>query len=152
MRLQLTKRTDYAIRACLHLAMEDRCPISGRLIAERMAIPDRFLPQVMSDLGRAGIVGAMSGKNGGYCLRRDPASLSLLDLVEAVEGAGLRHECAVREAPCDGDPACALHPVWAEAQAAFTDVLAGASIGDLAVRQRAADELVGPLGPGRMHR
>jgi len=152
MRLQLTKRTDYAIRACLHLAMEDRCPISGRLIAERMAIPDRFLPQVMADLGRAGIVGAMSGKNGGYCLRRDPAELSLLDLVEAVEGAGLRHECAVREAPCDGDPACALHPVWAAAQVAFTDVLAGASIGDLAVRQRAANELVGPLGPERMHR
>jgi len=152
MRLQLTKRTDYAIRACLHLAMEDRCPISGRLIAERMAIPDRFLPQVMADLGRAGIVGAMSGKNGGYCLRRDPAELSLLDLVEAVEGACLRHECAVREAPCDGDPACALHPVWAEAQAAFTDVLAGASIGDLAVRQRAADEWVGPQGPERMHR
>jgi Rrf2 family protein len=152
MRLQLTKRTDYAIRACLHLAMEDRCPISGRRIAERMAIPDRFLPQVMADLGRAGIVGAMSGKNGGYCLRRDPAELSLLDLVEAVEGAGLRHECAMREAPCDGDPACALHPVWAEAQAAFTDVLAGASIGDLAARHRAADDLVGPLGWERMHR
>jgi Rrf2 family protein len=132
--------------------MEDRCPISGRLIAERMAIPDRFLPQVMADLGRAGIVGAMNGKNGGYCLRRDPAELSLLDLVEAVEGAGLRHECAVRDALCDGDPACALHPVWAEAQAAFTDVLAGASIGELAARQRAADEVVGPTGPERIHR
>jgi Rrf2 family protein len=151
MRLQLTKRTDYAIRACLHLAMEDVCPIPGRRNAAQRSIPDRFLPQVMADLGRAGIVGAVSGKNGGYCLRRDPAGLSLLDLVEAVEGAGLRHECAVREAPCDGDPACALHPVWAEAQAAFTDVLAGASIGDLAARQRAADELVGPLSPERMH-
>jgi len=151
MRLQLTKRTDYAIRACLHLAMENQCPISGRRIAEQMSIPTRFLPQVMADLGRAGIVGATSGKNGGYCLRRDPAELSLLDLVEAVEGASPRHECVLRGAPCDGDPACALHPVWAEAQAAFTDVLAGASIGDLAVRQRAADEWVGPVGPERMH-
>jgi len=152
MRLQLTKRTDYAIRACLHLAMENRCPISGRRIAEQMSIPDRFLPQVMADLARAGIVGGVSGKNGGYCLRRDPATLSLLDLVEAVEGAGRRHECAVRDALCDADPACALHPVWAEAQTAFTDVLAGASIGNLAARQRAADELAGPPGPGRMHR
>jgi RNA polymerase primary sigma factor len=82
MRLQLTKRTDYAIRACLHLAMEDQCPISGRRIAEQMSIPSRFLPQVMAPLGRAGIVGALSGKNGGYCLRRDPAGLSLLDLVQ----------------------------------------------------------------------
>jgi Rrf2 family protein len=152
MRLQLTKRTDYAIRACLHLAMEDRCPISGRRIAEKMSIPDRFLPQVMADLGRAGIVAAVNGKNGGYCLRSDPAALSLLDLVEAVEGSGRRHACAVREAPCDGDPACALHPVWAEAQAAFFDVLAGASIGELAARQRAADQLVGPQGPERMLR
>jgi Rrf2 family protein len=131
--------------------MEDRCPIPGRRIAEQMSIPDRFLPQVMADLGRAGIVGAVSGKNGGYCLRRDPAALSLLDLVEAVEGSGQRHDCAVRATPCDGDPACALHPVWAEAQTAFTDVLAAASIAELAARQRAADELVGPLGPERMH-
>jgi Rrf2 family protein len=152
MRLQLTKRTDYAIRACLHLAMEDQCPISGRRIAEQMSIPSRFLPQVMAPLGRAGIVGALSGKNGGYCLRRDPAGLSLLDLVVAVEGAGLRHECAVREGPCDGDPACALHPVWAEAETAFTDVLAGTSIGDLVVRQRAADEWVGSQDPERMPR
>jgi DNA-binding IscR family transcriptional regulator len=57
----------------------------------------------------------------------------------------------VRDAPCDIDPACALHPVWAEAPTAFIDFLAGASIGELAARQRAADELVGPLGPERMH-
>jgi Rrf2 family protein len=117
-----------------------------------MDIPNRFLPQVMGDLGRAGIVGAVSGKNGGYCLRRDPATLSLLDLVEAVEGSGQRRECAVRETSCDGDPACALHPVWAEAQAAFMDVLAGASIAMLAAQQRAADELVGSQGPERTNR
>ncbi len=150
MRLQLTKRTDYAIRACLHLAMEDRCPISGRRIAEQMSIPDQFLPQVMADLGRAGIVGAINGKHGGYCLRRDPAGLTLLDLIEAVEGSNLRQACVVRDARCDGDPACALHPVWAEAQTAFTDVLAGTSIGDLAAQQRAADMLVGPQRPERM--
>ena len=152
MRLQLTKRTDYAIRACLHLATEDRCPISGRLIAERMSIPDSFLPQVMADLGRAGIVAATNGKHGGYCLSRDPATLSLLEVVEAVEGTDRRRTCALREASCDGDPGCALHPVWAEAQAAFTDVLAGASIGDLAVRERAALESVGSQDPERMPR
>lgn len=139
MRLQLTKRTDYAIRACLHLAAEDSCPISGRRIAEQMSIPDRFLPQVMADLGRAGIVAATSGKHGGYCLRRDPGSLSLLEVVEAVEGADRRRACALRDAPCGADPGCAIHPVWDEAQAAFIDVLAGASIAELAARQRAGD-------------
>lgn len=149
MRLQLTKRADYAIRACVLLAMEDRCPISSRRIAERMEIPDSFLPQVMGDLSRAGIVGAVSGKHGGYCLRRDPASISLLDLVEVVEGSGKRDGCAVREAGCDGDRGCALHPVWAEARAAFVDVLAGASLADLAARQRTAHHVDGLPGPER---
>ncbi len=146
MRLQITKRTDYAIRACLHLAAADACPIPGRRIAERMAIPDQFLPQVMADLGRAGIVAATNGKHGGYCLRRDPAALSLLDVVEAVEGVEPRRPGMVPDAPHDGDPARALYPVWSRARAAFTDVLAGASIAELAARQRAADE-DGPARP-----
>ena len=146
MRLQLTKRTDYAIRACLHLASADACPISGRLIAERMAIPDQFLPQVMADLGRAGIVAATSGKNGGYCLRRDPATLSLLDVVDAVEGDGHGRRGALPGAAHHGDPGGALYPVWSMAQAAFIDVLAGASIADLAAHQSAAD-VNGPVRP-----
>ena len=140
MRLQLTKRTDYAIRACLHLAAEDRCPISGRLIAERMGIPGRFLPQVMADLIRAGIVGAVSGKNGGYCLRRDATAVSLLQLVEAVEGPGSYEGCATGSGPHGEEPGCLLHSAWAEARAAFVDVLARTSIAQLAAPQGAAPE------------
>ncbi len=148
MRLQLTRRSDYAIRACLLLAAEDRCPVPGRRIAERMAIPGRFLPQVMGDLGRAGIVAATSGKHGGYCLHRDPATLSLLDVVDAVEGAD-RHRAGARpDQPRDGDPDRAVHAVWDAAQAAFVGVLAGASIADLAARRRAALEN-GPERPER---
>jgi Rrf2 family protein len=148
MRLQIAKRTDYAIRACLHLAVEAECPISGRRIAEQMAIPEQFLPQVMADLGRAGIVGATSGKNGGYCLRRVPEALSLLDIVVAVEGADRRRAGGFEDAARQGDPACALYPVWDQAQAAFIDVLAGASIAELATRQRAA-EMSNENGPTR---
>ena len=151
MRLQLTKRTDYAIRACLHLASADACPISGRRIAEQMDIPDQFLPQVMADLGRAGIVASTSGKHGGYCLRRDPATLSLLEVVDAVDGGEMRRSSALPETTRDGGPARALYPVWATAQTAFIDVLAGASIAELAARQRATDES-GPAGPERTER
>jgi Rrf2 family protein len=151
MRLQPTKRTDYAIRACLHLASADACPVSGRRIAEQMAIPDQFLPQVMADLGRAGIVAATNGKHGGYCLRRDPATLSLLDVVDAVEGGDHGRDGASREASREGDPARALYPVWSRAQAAFTDVLAGASIAELAAQQRAAN-VNGPARPERTER
>jgi Rrf2 family protein len=152
MLLQLTKRTDYAIRACIHLAAADRCPVSSRRIAEQMGIPDRFLPQVMTDLTRAGLVGAVNGKNGGYCLRRDPAGISLLEVVEVVEGSSTRDRCVMRGGPCDGSSDCALHPVWSEAQAAFVGVLGAASISELAERHRAATNGDGHRGPERTER
>ena len=152
MRLQLTKRTDYAIRACIHLAMEQRCPISSRRIAERMEIPDRFLPQVMADLARAGIVESVTGKHGGYCLRRDPAGISLLELIDVVDGSHERDRCLMWETACDGHPACALHPVWSDAQRAFVDVLAGASLAQLAARQIVGQDVIGLSSPERTDR
>jgi Rrf2 family protein len=152
MRLQLTRRTDYAIRACVHLAVEGRCPIPSRQIAEEMAIPDRFLPQVMGDLARAGIVTAVTGKHGGYCLRADPTDVTLLDLVDATEAPRHRDRCVMRDTACDGDPACALHLVLDRAEASFVGVFRSTSIAELAARQRAAIAAGGPTGPERTDR
>ncbi len=135
MRLRLTKRTDYAIRACLLLAVSPDVPVSSRRIAQRMAVPDRFLPQVLSDLARAGIIESTSGKLGGYRLRRDPAELTLLDLIETIEGPSRSEQCVLEEHPCGDDHACALHSVWSAAQSALIQVLAGTTLAEIAVRQ-----------------
>ena len=152
MRLQLTKRTDYAIRACVHLAAEGRCPIPSRMIAEEMAIPTGFLPQVMADLSRAGIVGAVAGKHGGYCLRRLPGEVSLLDVVLATETASRREQCVMRDAPCDADPACALHSVLGSAESSYTGILDRTSLADLAAQQRPARQQLGHHRPERTER
>jgi Rrf2 family nitric oxide-sensitive transcriptional repressor len=152
MQLQLTKRTDYAIRACIHLAVEGRCPIPSRRIAAEMAIPDRFLPQVMADLSRAGIVGAVAGKRGGYCLRRPPADVTLLDVVRATRSSQRRERCVMRDAPCDADPSCALHAVLGTAEASYIEVLDRTSLADLAAQQRAAQEQHGRERPERTER
>ena len=135
MRLQLTKRTDYAIRACIHLAMEQRCPISSRRIAERMEIPDRFLPQVMGDLAAAGLVEATTGRAGGYRLARPAAEVSLLDVVEAAEGDSRRRTCVLRGGPCGLDGHCDVHEVFFAAQDAMLLALASASLADLPIRR-----------------
>lgn len=159
MRLRLTKRTDYAIRACLLLAVTPDVAVSSRRIAERMDIPDRFLPQVLGDLSRAGFVDATAGKLGGYRLRRHPASLTLLELVEAVEGPTRSEQCVLEERACDGGRPCALHPVWSAAQSAFLHVLSSTNLADIAARQWAVDAgrhdghsspALGPNGPERI--
>lgn len=153
MRLGPTRRADYAIRACVLLASADRCPVPSRRIATGMGIPATFLPAVLGDLQRAGFVEATNGKAGGYCLVRDAADVSVLELIEAVEG---RVESA---RPRDAHPASeVLSPAWDEARRAFARVLATTTLAaiarDWAETERQRNEppgsFEGPAGPERI--
>ncbi len=145
--MELTKRGDYGVRAVLALA---RAPggrlLSVRRIAEEMAIPVRFLPQVMSDLVAAGLVEATTGRAGGYRLARPAEAISLLDVVEAVEGDSRRRTCVLRGGPCGLDGYCDVHDVFFEAQDAMLSALAAARIAELPVRRGASlpAEVEGP--------
>jgi Rrf2 family iron-sulfur cluster assembly transcriptional regulator len=134
--MELTKRGDYAVRAVLALA---RAPggrlLSVRRIAEEMAIPVRFLPQVMGDLAAAGLVEATTGRAGGYRLARPAAEVTLLDVVEAVEGDSRRRTCVLRGGPCGLDGYCDVHDAFFEAQDAMLQALARARLTDLPVRR-----------------
>ena len=99
MRLALTRRADYAVRACLYLAtVEHGEPVPGRVIAEAMDIPVRFVPQILGDLTRASVVDSVNGQRGGYRLARPAADLSLLDCIEAVEGPTISTQLRSRNA------------------------------------------------------
>lgn len=133
MRPELTKRADYAIRAMLALArMKDDQLLSARRIAEEMGIPARFLPQVMGDLSRAGLVRAEPGRNGGYRLPRPAVEISLLDVIEAVEGDSLRRSCVLRGEACGRSGQCDVHAVFVAAQDALLGTLSAASLASVA--------------------
>ncbi len=134
--MELTKRGDYAVRAVLALArLPDGKLLSVRRIAEEMTIPVRFLPQVMGDLVAAGLVEATTGRAGGYRLARPAMAVTLLDVVEAVEGDSRRRNCVLRAGPCGVDGFCDVHDVFFAAQDAMLDMLGAARIGDLPVRR-----------------
>ena len=129
MKPELTKRADYAIRAMLALARADRnTPLSTRRIADDRQIPSRFLSQVMRDLGRANLVQADTGRNGGYRLGRPSADISLLDVIEAIEGDSRRRSCVLRGSPCGGSGFCDVHDVFFAAQDALLGTLGSASL------------------------
>lgn len=152
MRLSLTKRTDYAIRAFLCLARSDgSAPIPSRRIAASMEIPPRFIPHVLRDLVRAGLVEATSGKHGGYRLARGMDGLSLLEVIEAVDGPTGEEGPVVEASACPpGDP-CNVRNALADARRAFVDVLADASFADMVGRSRpVGDGIDGRVSPERM--
>ena len=117
MRLELTKRADYAIRAVLALSRAAGSELlSVRRIAADQRVPERFLPQVMRDLVLAGVVEGTVGRSGGYRLAKPSAEISLLDVVEAVEGDSRRRVCILRGGPCGVAAVCDVHAVFAAAQ------------------------------------
>lgn len=128
MRLQLTRRGDYAIRGMLVLAQHPDEIQSGAEIARRTQIPGRLVVQVMGDLVHAGLVEAHLGRNGGYRLARTAAAIPMLSIVEAVEGDSRRKSCVLRGTACSADYTCAVHDVFAGAQEALIARLAEASL------------------------
>jgi Rrf2 family protein len=138
MRLELTKRGDYAVRAMLALArgadagVQANGLLSARRISDAMGIPVRFLPQVLGDLQRASLVEAAPGRSGGYRLTRPAAEINLLEVIEAVEGDTRRRTCVLRGGPCGVDGTCDVHDVFAEGQEALRSAFARATLAELA--------------------
>ncbi len=137
MRLELTHRGSYAIRAVLTLARADKDEVvPARRIAKEMDIPVRFLPQVLGDLSRAGIVEARLGRAGGYRLSKPADEVSLLDVIEAAEGDARRQTCVLSGKPCDGDDPCDVHDMFFDAQEAILQRLDGVTIADVVADDR----------------
>lgn len=131
MRLELTKRGDYAIRAVIALGRHAPEVIGAPRLAEETGIPRHFVVQVMSDIVRSGIAEARLGRAGGYRLARPAQDVTMLDVVAAVERDLGRHACVLRNAPCGEDGTCDVHDVFSTAQAALLDVLRSATIASL---------------------
>ena len=132
--LALTRRGDYAVRAALCLARGggDGRYIKIREVAQTMALPASYTPQVLRLLAEAGLAEARAGRDGGYRLTRPPGEVALLEVVEAAEGPFTLERCILRGGPCHWEQACAVHAAWSAAVQACRDSLRRTTLADLA--------------------
>lgn len=134
MKLTLGKRADYSVRAVLDLAHHHgQGRRTTREIAAEMEIPVNFLPALLAELVRAGLVVSVAGRGGGYGLARPPADISLLEVIEAAEEEPAR-ECVLRGGPCRWQDACAVHEPLAAAREALRQSLDATSFADVLAR------------------
>jgi Rrf2 family protein len=130
--MRLTRAGEYAVRTVLYLANKDRHQVVGRLeIAKEMDIPAQFLSKIMQQLSRAGLLEIVQGSKGGMRLRVLPDEVSLLDVVEAVEGEIFLNDCIMSPASCRRSPQCSVHKVWEHARNQLRKCLAEASFSRL---------------------
>lgn len=151
MKIVTTRRSDYGVRAVLCLAGTSGGLVTAAEISQEMEIPRGFLHQVLQELQRGGLVRSTPGRRGGYALTRDPGDISVLDVLEALEGPLALGECALRGGPCRWDDVCALHEVWSAGRAAFCERLAASSLADVAAVDARLREGTYPV-PADSHR
>jgi len=128
-KLELTRRGDYAVRAMLALGQHDGDGwLSVPAVCAEMAIPERFLPRVMSDLVAAGLVVGRRGRTGGYRLARSAERITLLDIISAAEPDPDPRVCILRGGPCGLDGRCAVHEAFGSAREAMLERLGATSL------------------------
>ena len=131
--MQIIRATDYAVRAVVQLAITPASlKVPGPTLARTIGAPESFVSKVLQQLVQAELLTSYRGARGGFQLSRPAEQISLLEVVEAIEGPTRINLCTLEGPNCERKAWCGAHPVWTEAQTALTSVLRKASIADLA--------------------
>ena len=136
--MQITRQADYALRAMLYLARrepnEEKAATSQ--IAAEMEIPPSFLAKIISQLSIAGLIQTSRGASGGVSLARNPAEISLLEVVEAIDGPITLNDCTVDPSACSFGENCPIHEVWCEAKSELVRKLRASTFDKLLEREQ----------------
>jgi len=135
--MQITRASDYAVRVMIHLAgLPAGSMVQQAELSQATDVSGHFLSKVLQQMVRAGLIRSQRGSGGGFALAVSPAAVSLLDVVEAIEGAVQLNQCIHEGPSCERKEWCPAHQVWAEAQAAIVNVLGAASVASLAAQAK----------------
>lgn len=145
--MQVSAKSDYALRALIEIARDaGPTPVPAERLGRRQSIPTAFLQAILADLRRAGIVRSVRGHGGGWLLAVPPDSVSVADVIRAVDGPLVSVHGERPERVQYQDSASVLQPVWIAARSGLREILEGVTLDDLAegnlpdvIRTRAAD-------------
>ena len=130
--MQITRQADYALRTVLHLsrlAQDERASTSQ--IAREQRIPSSFLAKIISQLTIAGFLQTARGARGGVSMACSPSDVTMLQVIEAIDGPIWLNLCLSDPENCPFGDDCPIRSVWCEVQAALIERLKKTTFGDL---------------------
>jgi len=130
--MQITRQADYATRAILYLARNRNGKrVATSQVAEEQKIPSSFLAKIISQLSIAGLLDTSRGAHGGITLARNPKQITLLQVIEAIDGPIQLNVCVGREGVCSFEDNCPIQLVWCDAQNELITKLRNTNFADL---------------------
>ncbi len=134
--MRVSAKTDYALRALIELARRrDGAAVKAEELAQLQEIPHGFLQAILADLRRADVVISQRGQAGGWRMAREPASITVADVMRAVDGPLVSVYGLRPEAVSYNESAGALQQVWIAARSSLREVLEEVTIADLVSRR-----------------
>lgn len=133
--LEITRQADYALRAVMEVSsLEDGERMPTAIIAERQKIPLPFLAKIVSQLSVKGVLEATRGAGGGVRLARDPQTVTMRDVVEAIDGPISVNRCAIDPNVCEFSDTCAVCEVFVAARSLLIERLESTNFSELSDR------------------
>jgi Rrf2 family protein len=130
---KLSRGAEYAVRGLLYLSSQEEGKVSFiEEISEAQDVPRAYLAKIFQTLAKKGLVKSYRGPEGGFALVRKPAEISMLEVIETMEGPMHLNDCLIHAGFCHREESCPVHDVWAEAQKKLMDFLANSNFEELA--------------------
>ena len=128
-----SRQCEYAIQAVLYLAMK---PHDGKTsikeLTRQLEIPYHFVAKILQDLGRKGLLVSLKGPSGGFALARQPGEITLLEIVDAIDGTAFLHDCVLGFPDCSSKTPCPAHDRWEKVRENISEMLIGQTVAQMA--------------------
>ncbi len=130
----MNRRADYTVRMMVDLAyMSDRQWVDVGEIAQRQDVSKPFMAKIASQAAAAGLLTTRRGTGGGLALTQPADKITLLQIVEAIDGPTSLNQCTFEPSRCPRSNKCAVHPIWEKAQQQFNELLSNTSLSEIAI-------------------
>lgn len=129
--MDISRKTDYALRMLSMLVKDEGGLLSVRTAADEAGVPYSFARSIQHGLVQAGIIESLRGVHGGMRLKVDPSEITIRQVVEAVQGPLVMNDCTAGSATCARRDSCCYHPIWVGTQALVFSYLDSVTLDDV---------------------
>jgi Rrf2 family protein len=140
----LSNTSKYAIRAVIYLELfgsKDK-KLGIKEISGELGIPSPFLGKILQTLARKQVLESSKGPGGGFCLKKPAMDITLMEIIEIIDGQDVFDQCVIRTAPCDPNNPCSLHAKISPFQRGMKSLMLTESIADLSAEFRKGREKI----------
>ena len=129
--MNLSKTSKYAFRILVHMAKDEKALNSAHQLHKDIDVPERYLRRLLTDLSKSGFIKSTQGRQGGFTFARDISTITLLQIVKAVDGLKSLNECILGYETCQFNYSCPMHDVWEETKLKVIETLSTTSLKDI---------------------